>query len=71
MIMFIIVIKVILSIILSYLISYSITMASFWIDLRINNPNKEQASYIKGKHLQMNKFVWLFSFIVLLLYMFL
>ena len=62
----IIIIKIILSIVLSYLIGYGITMASFWIDLRINIPDKEQQTYMKRKHLQMNKFVWLFAFLVLL-----
>jgi len=57
---------VLISIISSWFIAYAITMASFWIDLNINNPDSEQMIYIKRKHLNMNKFVWLFIFLMLL-----
>ena len=57
---------VLISIIGSWFIAYAITMASFWIDLNINNPDSEQMIYIKRKHLNMNKFVWLFVFLMIL-----
>ena len=53
------------SIVLSWVFAYSITMVSFWIDLNINYPDSEQMIYMKRKHLNMNKYVWLLVFMVL------
>ena len=53
------------SIVLSWVIAYSITMVSFWIDLNINYPDSEQMTYMKRKHLNMNKYVWLLVFMIL------
>ena len=53
------------SIVISWVIAYSITMASFWIDLNINYPDSEQMTYMKRKHLNMNKYVWLLVFMIL------
>ncbi len=52
-------------IVISWLIAYAVTMASFWIDLNINYPDSEQMVYMKRKHLNMNKYVWLIVFIFL------
>ena len=60
----------ILSIPFSWVIAYVITMVSFWIDLNINRPNSEEMIYIKRKHLDMNKYVWIFVFIVLIVLIF-
>jgi len=60
---------VLFSIIMSWFIAYAITMASFWIDLNINNPDSEQMIYMKRKHLNMNKFVWLFVWIILVVFL--
>jgi len=57
---------VLISIIISWIIAYSITMVLFCIDLNINNPDSEQMTYIKRKHLKMNKFVWLVIFIMVI-----
>lgn len=54
------------SIVLSWVIAYSITMVSFWIDLNINYPDSEQMIYMKRKHMNMNKFVWIFVFLMML-----
>ena len=53
------------SIVLSWVIAYSITMVSFWIDLNINYPDSEQMTYMQRKHLEMNKYVWLLVFVIL------
>ena len=50
---------------MSWFIAYAITMASFWIDLNINYPDSEQMIYMKRKHLNMNKYVWLLVFMIL------
>jgi hypothetical protein len=57
---------VLFSIIMSWFIAYAITMASFWIDLNINYPDSEQMIYMQRKHLNMNKFVWIFVFLMIL-----
>jgi len=57
---------VLFSIIMSWFIAYAITMVSFWIDLNINYPDSEQMRYMKRKHLNMNKFVWIFVFLMIL-----
>ena len=57
------------SIVLSWVIAYSITMVSFWIDLNINYPDSEQMIYMKRKHLNMNKYVWLFVLIILVVFL--
>ena len=61
---------ILLSIVVSWIIAYSITMVSFWIDLNINNPNSEQMTYMKSHHLKMNKFVWLFTLIIIIVCVF-
>jgi hypothetical protein len=57
---------VLISIIMSWFIAYAITMASFWIDLNINYPDSEQMTYMQRKHLNMNKYVWIFVFLMML-----
>ena len=53
------------SIVISWVIAYAITMVSFWIDLNINYPDSEQMTYMQRKHLNMNKYVWLLVFMIL------
>jgi len=57
---------ILISIIVSWGIAYAITMITFWIDLNITNPDSEQMTYLKRKHLKMNKFIWLFVFIMII-----
>ncbi len=64
--MTIIFLKVLFSIVGSYFISYFLTMTAFWIDLNINNPNKEEIILIKKNHLKTNKYIWLIVFLILI-----
>ena len=62
------VLKIAITIVLSYGAAYAITMTSFWIDLNINHPGKEQIEYMKKGHLRMNKWVWLGVFLMMSFY---
>ena len=60
--------KIAIAIVLSYGVAYALTMASFWIDLNINRPDREQMEFMKKGHLRMNKWVWLAVFLLMTVY---
>lgn len=65
-----IIIEILFSIPVSWGIAYIITMIIFWVDLNINNQDrdKEIRLYLQKKHLDMNLYVNIFVFIVLLFF---
>jgi hypothetical protein len=70
--MTIIIAKIIGSLIVSWVLSFIVTLAFFYTDLNINDPVpfSKEIDFIKGRHLKMNKLVWLVIFIVILLLIF-
>ena len=65
------IIKILLSVIICWCVAYAITMAIFYIDLRLNNPDTdEKIKFLKMRHLNMNKYVFLFLFILSLIKIF-
>lgn len=72
MITLIIVAKIIGALIGSWVISFIVTLTMFFVDLNVNDPKpfSFEVDFIRGRHLKMNKFVWLGMFILLLILIF-
>jgi hypothetical protein len=70
--MIIIIAKVIGSLIISWALSFVVTICLFYTDLNINDPEpfSKEIDFIRGRHLKMNKFVWIAIFITILFLIF-